>query len=90
MKVGEKARLVCPSNIAYGDSGRPPTIPGGATLVFEIELLGITTKPATSPQMSLPQAPPSGHPMMPGGRPFMMPKQPVKATPAQPQSTQQK
>lgn len=41
MKVGEKARLVCPSDIAYGDQGRPPTIPAGATLVFEIELLGI-------------------------------------------------
>jgi FKBP-type peptidyl-prolyl cis-trans isomerase FkpA len=41
MKVGGKARLVCPSEIAYGDSGRPPTIPGGATLIFEIELLEI-------------------------------------------------
>lgn len=41
MKVGGKARLVCPSDIAYGDNGRPPTIPGGATLVFEIELLEI-------------------------------------------------
>ncbi len=42
MKVGEKARLVCPSDIAYGDHGHPPTIPGGATLVFDVELLGIT------------------------------------------------
>jgi FKBP-type peptidyl-prolyl cis-trans isomerase FkpA len=41
MKVGGKARLVCPSSIAYGDNGAPPEIPGGATLVFEIELLGI-------------------------------------------------
>jgi len=41
MKVGGKARLVCPSEIAYGDKGHPPTIPGGATLVFEIELLEI-------------------------------------------------
>ncbi len=41
MKVGEKAKLVCPSDIAYGDRGRPPTIPGGATLVFEVELLEI-------------------------------------------------
>ncbi len=41
MKVGEKARLVCPSDIAYGDQGHPPTIPAGSTLVFEIELLGI-------------------------------------------------
>lgn len=41
MKAGGKARLVCPSEIAYGDSGRPPMIPGGATLVFEVELLNI-------------------------------------------------
>lgn len=44
MKVGEKARLTCPSDVAYGDHGHPPTIPGGATLVFEVELLGITGK----------------------------------------------
>jgi FKBP-type peptidyl-prolyl cis-trans isomerase FkpA len=42
MKVGGKARLVCPSDIAYGDNGHPPVIPGGATLVFEIELLEIS------------------------------------------------
>jgi FKBP-type peptidyl-prolyl cis-trans isomerase FkpA len=41
MKVGGKAELVCPSSIAYGPNGMPPDIPGGATLVFEIELLGI-------------------------------------------------
>jgi FKBP-type peptidyl-prolyl cis-trans isomerase FkpA len=41
MKVGGKAQLVCPSDIAYGDNGHPPVIPGGATLVFEIELLEI-------------------------------------------------
>ena len=41
MHVGEKARLVCPSSTAYGDQGRPPQIPGGATLVFDVELLSI-------------------------------------------------
>jgi FKBP-type peptidyl-prolyl cis-trans isomerase FkpA len=41
MKVGGKAKLVCPASSAYGDAGSPPSIPGGATLVFEIELLSI-------------------------------------------------
>ncbi|MGH7276814.1 MAG: FKBP-type peptidyl-prolyl cis-trans isomerase [Candidatus Rokuibacteriota bacterium] len=41
MKVGGKSRLVCPSDLAYGDQGRPPRIKPGATLVFEIELLEI-------------------------------------------------
>jgi FKBP-type peptidyl-prolyl cis-trans isomerase len=40
MKVGGKARLVCPSESAYGDRGNPP-IPGGATLVYDVELLSI-------------------------------------------------
>ncbi len=45
MKVGGKARLVCPSDLAYGDAGRP-SIPGGAALIFEIEFLDIVAKPA--------------------------------------------
>ena len=44
MKVGEKARLVCPSEVAYGDRGAPPNIPGGATLIFDVELLSIRGK----------------------------------------------
>jgi FKBP-type peptidyl-prolyl cis-trans isomerase FkpA len=41
MKVGGKSKLVCPSDIAYGNSGRPPLIKPGAPLVFEVELLEI-------------------------------------------------
>jgi FKBP-type peptidyl-prolyl cis-trans isomerase FkpA len=40
MKVGGKARLVCPSDLAYGDRGNE-AIPGGAALIFEVELLEI-------------------------------------------------
>ena len=41
MKVGGKSELVCPAGIAYGAQGSPPLIPGGATLIFEVELLRI-------------------------------------------------
>lgn len=44
LKVGGKAKLVCPSAIAYGDRGFPPKIPGGAALAFEVELLEIKKK----------------------------------------------
>jgi FKBP-type peptidyl-prolyl cis-trans isomerase FkpA/FKBP-type peptidyl-prolyl cis-trans isomerase FklB len=44
MKVGGKSKLVCPSAIAYGDRGSPPTIKPGSTLVFEVELLEIVKK----------------------------------------------
>ena len=41
MKVGGSARVVCPSDVGYGDRGSPPRIPGGATLVFDIQLLEV-------------------------------------------------
>ncbi len=44
MKIGGKSQLVCPAEIAYGEDGRPG-IPGGATLIFEIELLQIGDGP---------------------------------------------
>lgn len=44
MCVGEKRKLVIPSDMGYGDRGSPPKIPGGATLIFDVELLNIERK----------------------------------------------
>lgn len=68
ISAGGKAVLICPPELAYGDAGRPPAIPGGSTLVFQVELLKVIkapppaapaapAEPATSAAPAQPAAP---------------------------------
>ena len=45
MCIGEKRKLIIPSHLGYAEKGKPGKIPGGATLYFDIELLGIKDGP---------------------------------------------
>jgi FKBP-type peptidyl-prolyl cis-trans isomerase len=61
MKVGGKAHLVCPPELAYGDQAQPP-MRAGATLAFDVELLEIVkpeAAPVASPAPAAPKAPPA-------------------------------
>jgi FKBP-type peptidyl-prolyl cis-trans isomerase FkpA len=50
MKVGGKAKFVCPSSVGYGDKGEGRAgIPGGAVLVFDVELLDVKPPPPPPP-----------------------------------------
>lgn len=69
MKPGGKAVLVCPSDIAYGDTGAGPKIKPGAALQFEVELLEVEKTPPPPP----PGSPGSAAPA-PGQSPAPQPK----------------
>jgi FKBP-type peptidyl-prolyl cis-trans isomerase len=49
MTPGMRCKFIIPSDIAYGDAGRPPTIPQKATLVFDVELIKVISMPKMRP-----------------------------------------
>jgi len=71
MKVGGKAHLVCPSELAYGDAGHPPQMPGGATLQFDVELLDIV--PPEAPPAEAAPAPAAKAAPKPAAKPAQKP-----------------
>ncbi|MER7762556.1 FKBP-type peptidyl-prolyl cis-trans isomerase [Streptomyces sp. NPDC097619] len=54
-KVGSRVELVIPPDLGYGEQGSPPTIKGGATLVFVVDILKAVSVPASATGKAVPQ-----------------------------------
>ncbi len=57
MKAGGQARIICPASIAYGEKGKPPTVPPNSTLIFDVDLIAIESVPGAAPAAAPAPAP---------------------------------